>query len=164
MTGSTDRYALPLIQTGQSQKDVTHNDAIGSIDTLLHLAVEGIAASQPVAPIAGQCWIIASAATGVWAGKDGRIAAFTLAGWTEAAPGEGCLAWNKASGVFAIFHNGSWDADHWPVRALTVGGLPMLGAIIAGASAPSGGSVIDVEARVAIGAVLSGLKTLGLFT
>ena len=162
MTGSTDRYALPLIQTGQSQKDVTHNDAIGSIDTLLHLAVEGIAASRPVAPIAGQCWIIASAATGAWAGKDGRIAAFTAAGWTEAAPGEGCLAWDKGSGVFAIFRNGSWDSDHWPVRALTVGGLPMLGGIIVGVTGPNGGSVVDVEARAAIGAVLTGLKTLGL--
>lgn len=163
MTGSTDRYALSLIQTGQAQKDVTHNDAISAIDTLLHLAVESIAASQPVAPLAGQCWIIASGATGAWAGRDGRIAAFTSAGWTEAAPGEGCLAWDKESGVFAIFRNGRWDADHWPVRALTVGGLPALGAAIGGASPPSGGSVIDAEARAAIDTVLTGLKALGLF-
>ncbi len=163
MTGSTDRYALPLIQTGQAQKDVTHNDAISAIDTLLHLAVEGIAASRPVAPLTGQCWIIAPGATGWWAGRDGRIAAFTSAGWTEALPGEGCLAWDKASGVFAIFRNGGWDADHWPVRALTVGGFPVLGEPIVGASPPSGGSVIDAEARAAIDTVLTGLKALGLF-
>ncbi len=163
MTGSTDRYALPMIQTGQAQKDITHNDAIGAIDTLLHLAVEGMAANRPVAPVVGQCWIIASPATGVWAGHDGHIAAFTSAGWTEVLPSEGCLAWDKESGVFAVFQNGSWNVDHWPVRALTVGGRPMLGAAVTGANAASGGNVVDVEARAVLAVVLTGLKALGLF-
>lgn len=163
MPNVTDRYALPLLQTGQAQKDVTHNDAIGAIDNLLHLAVEATVASRPVAPVAGQCWIIAPAATGVWAGHDGHIAAFTSAGWSELLPRDGCLAWDKEAGVFAVFQNGSWNADHWPVRALTISGRSVLGPLVTGASAASGGSVIDVEARASLGRLLTGLQALGLF-
>lgn len=164
MTDTTDRYALPLIQTGQAQKDVTHNDAIGIIDTLLHLAVEATVASRPIAPIAGQCWIIASGATGVWAGHDGRIAAFTAAGWTEVLPRDGCLAWDKQAGVFALYQGGGWNADRWPVRALAIGGQTVLGAAVTGAAPASGGSVVDVEVRAALNVILTGLKTLGMFT
>ncbi len=163
MTNTTDRYSLPLIQTGQAQKDVTHNDAIGTIDNLLHLAVEGVAASRPAAPVAGQCWIIATGASGVWAGHDGHIAAFTAAGWTEIVPRDGCLAWDKAAGVFAVFQNGSWNADRWPVRALIINGRNVLGTAISGATTASGGGVIDAEARAVITTLLNGLRTLGLF-
>lgn len=163
MTDTTDRYGLPLIQTGQAQKDLTHNDAIGTIDSLLHLAIEATLAVRPSAPVAGQCWIIAAAATGVWAGRDGHIAAFTSAGWTEVAPRDGCLAWDKEAGVFAVFQNGSWNADRWPVRALMIGGKAVLGPAINGTVTPSGGSVIDVEARTAVTSLLTGLRNLGLF-
>lgn len=163
MTDATDRYALPLVQTGQAQKDVTYNDAIGAIDSLLHLAVEGVAASRPAAPAAGQCWIIATAATGPWTGHDGHIAAFTSAGWAEITPRDGCLAWNKEAGVFAVFQNGSWNTDRWPVRALTIGGRTVLGGPVAGVAAASGGSVVDLEARAVLATLLTGLRTLGLF-
>ena len=163
MPDATDRYLLPLIQTGQAQKDVTHNDAIGTIDTLLHLAVEATLASRPTAPLAGQCWIIAARATGAWAGHDGYLAAFTAAGWTEIVPRDGCLAWDKEAGVFALFQNGSWNAGTWPVRALAIGGRQVLGAAIAGAGAPSGGALVDAEARAAITMLLNGLRALGLF-
>jgi hypothetical protein len=141
-----------------------HDVPIGVIDSLLHLAVEATTAIRPAAPVAGQCWIIASGATGVWAGCDGHIAAFTAAGWTEVMSRDGCMAWVKEAGVFAIFQNGSWNADHWPVRALAIGGRPFLGAAITGAVAANGGSVVDVEARVVIATLLSGLRNLGLFT
>ena len=163
MSQTTDHYGLPLIQTGQAQKDVTHNDAIGAIDSLLHLAVKATLGVQPTAPVAGQCWIIATAAIGVWAGRDGHIAAFTSAGWTWIIPGDGCLAWDKQAGVFAVFQNGSWNADRWPVRALMIDGKTVLGPAINGAITPSGGSVVDVEARVAVTALLTGLRNLGLF-
>lgn len=163
MADTTDRYGLSLIQTGQAQKDVTHNDAIGAIDSLLHLAVESTLASRPAMPIAGQCWIIAAAATGAWAGHDGHIASFTSAGWTEMVPRDGCLAWDKEAGVFAVFQNGSWNADHWPVRALTIGGKAVLGSVVNGVTAPNGGGVIDVEARNTLTTLLTGLRSLGLF-
>lgn len=164
MIDATDRYGLPLIQTGQAQKDVTHNDAIGAIDSLLHLAVEGVAASRPTAPVAGQCWIIATAATGPWVGHDGHIAAFTSAGWTEITPRDGCLAWDKEAGVFAVFQNSSWNADRWPVRALSIGGKTVLGQAVTGATTATGGSVVDAEARAMLSALLTGLRSLGLFT
>ena len=71
MAETTDRYALPLLQVAQAQKEVTHNEAVVGIDTLLHLAVEGVLGAPPPTPLPGQAWIIAAAASGAWAGQDG---------------------------------------------------------------------------------------------
>jgi len=162
MTDATDRYALPLLQTAQAQKEITHNAALGLIDTLLQLAVEDIIPAPPATPLTGQGWIVGSGATGIWAGRDGQIAAFTAAGWSYIAPRDGCLAWVRAAGVFAILRSGSWQAGAWPVRTLAVNGRTMLGASVVPLISPAGGSVIDTEARAAINAIAGILRSMGL--
>jgi len=164
MADATDRYALPLIQTGQAQKDVTHNDAVATIDTLLHLAVDGILAAPPPTPVVGQSWIVAPGATGAWASHGGHVMAFTSAGWTEIVPRDGCTAWVKAAAVFALFSQGSWAVGNWPVKTLTIGGRTVLGNPAAAIADPRGGSVVDVEARAGVAAILSALRSLGLLT
>jgi len=83
--------------------DVTHNDAIGVIGGLLHLAVEATTTSRPAAPVAGQSWIIASGTIGVWPGQ----VSLSAAGSTEVLPRDDSLVWVKEAAVFAIFQNGS---------------------------------------------------------
>lgn len=163
MPDTADRYALPLIQSGQAQKDVTYNDAMTRIDALLQLAVEGTRTVPPTAPATGECWIVGPAASGAWAGLDGRIAAFTSAGWLTIVPHEGCLAWLKDAGVFALFRSGGWQSEAWPVKALSIGGRTVLGVAAGVVAAPAGGTVIDVQARAVLEQVLSGLRSLGLF-
>ena len=90
MTERSVRFALPLLQPGQAQKEVFHNEAVVAVDLLLHAAVEGPpAADPPPAPEAGQCWIVGEDATGAWAGHDDRIAAWTSAGWRFVTPRSG---------------------------------------------------------------------------
>ena len=164
MTDTTDRFALPLIQTGQAQKEITHNEALGLIDSLLQIAVDDIVPTPPPAPAIGHLWIVAAGATGIWAGRDGALAGFTSAGWTYLPPRDGCVAWVVAVGVFALFRAGSWQVGAWPVRSLTIGGRAVLGATPTPLATVTGGGVVDAEARAAIAAIAAVLRAQGLAT
>ncbi|MBL0021878.1 MAG: DUF2793 domain-containing protein [Sphingomonadales bacterium] len=73
----TPRHALPELAVAQSQKEVTHNEAIRRIDSLLHPLIQGVLSSPPsdlAAADAGKCWLVGTASTGIWAGKANNIA------------------------------------------------------------------------------------------
>jgi hypothetical protein len=65
----------------------------------LRACVEGQLAAPPADPAPGQCWIIAPAATGAWAGKDGAIAGWTESGWRFIEPMVGFSVHEKNSGL-----------------------------------------------------------------
>ncbi len=66
----TARYSLPLLALAQAQKEVTHNEALVLLDAMVHAAVvAGPVADPPSSPDEGQCWLVASGASGVWAGQ-----------------------------------------------------------------------------------------------
>lgn len=46
-------------------------------------------ATPPVSPVAGDCYLIASAPTGAWTGQAGKIAEYTIAGWAIITPPDG---------------------------------------------------------------------------
>jgi hypothetical protein len=163
MAGTTDRYALELLASGQAQKEVSHNEALVRIDALLHAAVESrTLATPPAAPAAGQCWLVADGASGDWAGQAGKLAFFCAGGWRFATAQDGCLVWVRAEGVFARRTPWGWNVGDWPAHAVVIGGDKVLGGRQPGIATPAGGSVIDVEARSAIGSVLAALRTHGL--
>ena len=163
MSELTDRYALPLLQVAQAQKEVTHNEALGVIDALLHLAVESATtAAPPSSPSPGQAWIVPAAATGTWAVRAGEVASFTSGGWRYSVPREGCVAWLKDVQRFAVRTAAGWHDDGWPAAGVRVGSrLALTGAAptVAGAS---GGAVVDLEARGAIAALLTALRAQGV--
>lgn len=163
MADISDRYALPLLQSGQAQKEVTHNQAVAAIDALLHLAVASRStAIAPPAPVAGSAWIVGAEAGGIWAGRAGMLALFDSAGWSFVAPRDGCLAYVLDEGVYAVRAGGSWHADAWPVRALAIGGRTMLAAAPPVLPPLAGGAVVDVQARAAIETLTNALRGMGL--
>lgn len=163
MAEATERYGLPLLQAGQSQKEITHNEAVVRTDALLHPSVESLSlTSPPSSPTTGQAWIVGSGANGDWAGQDHAIAAFQAGGWTFVVPSEGCLAWVRDEGVFALFGTGGWETGSWPVNGLSLGGDAMLTTRQPAIVAPTGGTTVDAEARIAIGHVLDILRAHGL--
>ena len=82
MAEMTARYRLDLLQSGQAQKEITHNEALIRADILLQSAVENrTLTAPPGAPVEGQCWVVAAAATGAWAGRSGEIACWSAGGW-----------------------------------------------------------------------------------
>lgn len=138
----TARFELPLLFAGQAQKEGYVNEMAARIDALLHLAVEAELAVPPAAPGDGQAWLIAAAASGEWSGKTGQIAARQAGNWLYFNPRHGMRLFNRTTGQFIQF-TGAWAVPSRP-------------------AAPSGGAVVDAEARAAIAALLSSLTSAGI--
>lgn len=163
MAEVSDRYALPLLQTAQAQKEVTHNEAVTAIDSLLHLAVEtATLAVPPFAPTGGTGWIVGASPTGVWAGRAGQVAFWTEGGWRFTQPRQGCVAWLRDVQHFAVFTAAGWRDDGWPVAGLRVGGRLALAVAPVGITAPVGGAVIDLESRATLAMLLIALRAAAI--
>jgi hypothetical protein len=163
MADSTPRFELPFILPGQAQKELFHNEALARIDLALHPAVEGApAGAPPPSPAPGECWIVGPDAAGDWSGRDDMLAMWTASGWRFLAPAPGTSAWNKASAVPLL-----WDGDQWlegdlACTGLLVDGVRVVGPRQPGVASPSGGTIIDEEARAAIVALTAVLMSHGL--
>jgi hypothetical protein len=162
MTASA-RFALPFILPGQAQKELFHNEALTAVDSLLHAAVEGAPlAVPPTAPEPGQCWIVAAGAGGAWAGKGHALASWTVGGWRFSAPVPGMTAWNKAAGHWLHWNGTVWKSGEVPAAKLVVGGQQVVGERQPAVPSPSGGTIIDAEARAALDSVIVALRSHGL--
>ena len=157
----TPRYALPLLQSGQAQKEVTHNDALAQIDALLHLVVESRAVATPPLGAEAAAWIVGTAASGFWTSHDGQIAVLDDTGWSFVTPRDGCIAFVRDEQIFVSWAAGAWR-DSLPVRSLTIAGRTVLGGSLAKVTAPTGGATIDSETRTALGQLIVALQGLGL--
>lgn len=143
-TPATPRFGLPLLAVAQAQKEVTHNEALTLLDALIAAAVEdGLLSVPPLTPAEGQCWIVGTAPAGAWAGEEAAIALYTSGGWRFLAPREGMQVVRLSDGARLRFHGGGWN------EPVTV-------------TAPSGGAVIDVEARAALATLILSLEAQGL--
>jgi hypothetical protein len=91
---TTDNLGLPYIVAAQAQKHVTHNEALRTLDALVHLMVlDKDLATPPGSPAAGDRYIVAASPTGAWSDQAGNIAAWQDGAWAFHAPREGWLAW-----------------------------------------------------------------------
>lgn len=159
----TDRLGLPLIAAGQAKKEVTHNEGLMALDLVVQASAESAdLAVPPVAPSAGQCWIVGSGASGEWAGQEGMLAGWTSAGWLFLTPRAGWRIWVQDRQNIAAFDGVDWSDD--PVRAdgYYQSGVQVLGEQQAAIATPSGGTVVDSEARIALAAILDVLRAHGL--
>lgn len=140
----TARYSLPLLALAQAQKEVTHNEALVLLDALVHAAVvAGPIADPPSAPDEGQCWLVASGASGVWAGQGGKLAVWTGGGWRYIAPHAGFRVTRLSDGASLYF-----DGTVWIVPPTV--------------ATPAAGVTIDAEARSAIAALIGLLEAHGV--
>lgn len=146
MSEDTGRLALPLLAVAQAQKEMTHNEALARIDILAQPVVEAVApATVPAAPMPGQCWIVGPTPTGAWAGQANALAGWTQGGWRFVAPFEGMSAWSVANQGMVRREGINWVvASRQPAVAN-----------------PTGGLVVDTEARAAIFSILNALRSHG---
>ena len=93
MPDDTPILALPLIMPSQAQKHVTHNEAVLLLDALVHLAVISRAlGTPPGSPAEADRYIVATGASGDWAGQAGRIALRQDGAWRFLVPNPGFRA------------------------------------------------------------------------
>ena len=139
---ASPRFGLPLLFSGQSQKEVYVNEAHGIVDALLHCAIEDVSDLPPEIPVDGRNWLIGSNPTGEWEGKNGCLACRQAGGWIYIMPKNGLEVFNvKTEQMYFYF-------DGWRCASQI--------------HEPIGGNIIDVEARFVISQLISALKSLGV--
>jgi hypothetical protein len=162
---TTDRLKLPYLAVAQAQKEMTHNEALALLDVAVQPTVQSIGPSTvPVAPIAGQCWIVGTAPTGDWAGQAGALAAWTTGGWRYIEPFEGMTIWSIADGVTARRSGSTWVVGQVTATKISIGGQQVIGARHPAIPNPVGGTVVDLQARAAVATVLEMLASHGLIS
>ena len=159
----TSRLGLTFLDVGQAAKEFTHNEALRLIDIVAAAAVESVDANTPPAsPVDGQCFVVGTAPTGAWAGHAKAIAGYAPGGWRFVAAVAGMSALDKVSGQTASYDGTAWSIGAIRGASLKLGGSQVVGARLAAVANPSGGTVLDVEARAAIGLILDRMRTHGL--
>ncbi len=163
MQNTTDKFELPLLASGQAQKELTHNEALTLIDALLIPIVESVAAvSVPANPALGRAWIAGATPSGAWAGHANALACWTDGGWRFISAIDGMSVWSRADAMHARFQSGAWTIGSVNGAAYKVQGVQVIGPQRPAIATPAGGTVIDAEARVALTGVLSALRAHGL--
>jgi hypothetical protein len=84
---------------------------------------------------------VTAPATTAFAGREGTLAGFAAGAWTFAQPLDGMRAFDNSAGQFLLYRDG-WRREEAPAE-------------------PTGGAVIDLEARASIVAILHLLKRSG---
>ncbi|PXW78146.1 uncharacterized protein DUF2793 [Blastomonas natatoria] len=140
----TPNFSMPLLHAAQSQKEITHNEALIIIDALLVGSVMAVAGDPSMlTPANGEAWIIDESATGAWTGRASQIAIFSEGGWRFARPVAGMRMLDRAAGLLRTFDGTQWLAP-------------------ASVDSPSGGTIVDLEARSSLVALLTALRHAGL--
>lgn len=128
MSQTSPTLSLPYIQPAQAQKHVTHNEALRILDAVTQLSVLNVTLTEPPAQNAdGDRYIVAEAATGVWAGQENNVAVWVDSTWQFFAPNIGWRADIASSGEEIRFDGTNWQSagggavDLQNVPALGVG-------------------------------------------
>lgn len=160
---ATPRLALPTLRAGQAQKEVGHNEALAMLDLAVQASVVATGVdAPPEAPEPGACWLVGATPTGAWAGRARQVAGWTGGGWRFLVPRDGWQVWSIADRQVARFSEGEWLLGEVRGRRVLIDGVPVVGARGAAIPDPTGGAVIDAEARGAVTAVLQTLRDHGL--
>jgi hypothetical protein len=162
MSDRSARFDFPFLQPGQAQKELFHNEALALIDAVLHPVVEETLASPPLNPSPGQCWIVAEGGTGMWSGRENQLAAWTDGGWRFVRPATGMTVWDAATALPRQWDGAAWSDGRLRCAGLTVAGVQIVGERQPNVPSPSGGTIIDTEARAAVTAVIAALMSHGL--
>lgn len=105
----TPNLVLPYILAAQSQKHVTHNEAIRAIDAIVQLSVlDRTLATPPATPADGDRYLVAGSPTGAWAGQAGKIAAWQDGVWIFYTPKRGWIAWIANENAALAYNGTTW--------------------------------------------------------
>ncbi len=105
----TSHLGLPVIDGSQAQKHVTHNEALRILDSVVQIGVlDTDRTTPPSSPAEGDRHIVASGATGAWAGHADAVVVREDGAWRFFNPKAGWCAWSDADGVLLVYDGTSW--------------------------------------------------------
>ena len=141
MSQTSPTLSLPYIQPAQAQKHVTHNEALRILDAVTQLSVISTTLTIPPAQTAeGDRYIVADAATGVWAGQETHVAVRVDNTWQFFVPNTGWRADIASSGEEVRFDGTDWQSLSG--GAVDLQNVPMVGV----------GTTADTTNRLAVSA------------
>ncbi len=108
MPDETTNLSLPYILPSQSQKHITHNEALQRLDAVVKLVVKDQLALPPLAPNDGDCYAVLANASGAWTGQTGKIAFYQNLGWIFITPKAGWTAWFVTDGYLRVWNQTAW--------------------------------------------------------
>ncbi len=143
-SSATQNFSLPLLFSGQSQKEFVVNGTFCIIDSLLQKTVIGSLSAPPADAAEGACFRVLPSATGEWNGKDNQIAVYIGQAWHFVSPFAGLTVFDQSAGHF-IYFDVEWQAAQSP-------------------AALQSGATIDSEARTAIAELIEALQKTGILS
>lgn len=105
----TTNLKLPLLIPNQSQKEITHNEALIIIDNLMNNGVKDKdLTTPPENPSQNDLYIVGVGASGEWEGKDNQLA-FYDNGWRFCQARQGTKYWVIDENCIYVFNMTSWS-------------------------------------------------------
>lgn len=127
---------------GQAQKEFFVNQALSIIDAVQHGAVRASLNEPPAVADEGDCYRVTTPAVAGWAGCEDHLAVRVGGSWHFISPREGMALFDQDADTRLFFRSG-WHTVEAP-------------------AIPTGGLVIDVEARAALEQLIGTLREGGL--
>jgi hypothetical protein len=116
MADTTAKLNLPFILPSQAQKHVTHNEALLTLDALVHLAIVAESSTPPASPMESSVFLIGPEPSGPWTGRQEQLAAWQDGAWAFLQPKDGWRAWFVTDLSLKVFAGGLWR-DALPAEA-----------------------------------------------
>jgi HK97 family phage major capsid protein len=159
----TERAETSILRDPYSKKPYVYFYATLLLDFLVQpTCLSGPSNAPPSTPVEGSAYICGATPTGAWAGNPNALAYWTASGWRFAAPAEGRKVVEAQLGVDWQFLSGTWKRGINNVVELKVGGKTVVSSRQPSISQPASGTVVDLEARAAIQAILVAMREHGL--
>ena len=102
MSEYTNRLKFPLLIPNQSGKEITHNEALITIDNLLQNHIISKQNTPPSELKTGDMYIVAENATDDWLNKENQLTIFDN-GWRFLEPINGMLFYVLSENCFYVF-------------------------------------------------------------
>lgn len=139
---TTSTYGLPLLFAGQAQKEFFLNQSATLIDIMLKGVVEDSVSAPPSDPTDNSCYRVTATASGEWEGHEDAIAVRIGGAWEMIEPFRGMRFYDAMRGTLLHFDS------QWRMAGEAL--------------FPTGGTIIDTEARLAISKIIEALRETGI--
>ncbi|GAB4522248.1 MAG: DUF2793 domain-containing protein [Parvularculaceae bacterium] len=149
---------LPFLAAAQAQKHVTVNDTLRRLDAIIQLSAKSaVLADPPPAPAEGDRYLVASVATGAWAGQEGMIAAYQDGAWAFYAPVAGWRLYVEDEAATLAFDGAAWAAAGQIAARSPIGRAATAIRVLEEDHAVSAGATSDTTIQIPDRAVVIGV-------
>lgn len=109
---TTPNLGITLLEQSQAQKELTVNEALSVLDSVIGGGViDKNLSAPPGSPSVGDRYIVGASATDAWAGKENHIAFYFNGGWRFINPGEGLFTWVNDEDLLYVFTGSAWTSS-----------------------------------------------------